>query len=146
MLSQKRIYPFLKQALVFSLAVFGENTRYCYSLGIVVIILLLFTIQRAIHTINGDNSKCIFFRIMPFFSLRLFILNHAPHSRALAPVCSALVTCLQYQSLENTVRKGEIAHDHDEQFLLSLQCFLPFWKIFCHMYQIRNCELKTLPK
>ena len=48
----------------------------------------MFTIQRTIHTIRGDNSKCIFVRIIPFFDLRLFILYQAPQSRALAPACS----------------------------------------------------------
>ena len=32
--------------------------------------------------------------------------------------------CLQYKSFENTVGKGEIAHN--EQFLLFPLCFLPF--------------------
>ena len=32
--------------------------------------------------------------------------------------------CLQYKSFENTVGKGEIAHN--EQFLLFPPCFLPF--------------------
>ena len=45
-------------------------------------------------------------------------------------------------SLENTVGKGEIAHD--EQFLLFLQCLLPFWRTFCHFHQIQNCHLQTL--
>ena len=36
---------------------------------------------------------------------------------------TALVTCLQYKSSENTLGKGEIACN--EQFLLFLQCFLP---------------------
>ena len=35
-------------------------------------------------------------------------------------------TCLQYRSFENTVGKGEIAHN--EQFLLFPQCFLPLWR------------------
>ena len=43
-------------------------------------------------------------------------------------------TCLQYKSFENTVGKGEIAHN--EQFLLFPQCFLPFWRFFCHFHQI----------
>ena len=34
--------------------------------------------------------------------------------------------CLQYKSFEIAVGKGEIARD--EQFLLSPQCFLPFWR------------------
>ena len=87
-----------------SLAVFGENPRYCYSLGIfgggivvmrklwhfVISLLLLkiftynleyvFTIQRAIHTIKGDNSKCIFFfRIMP---LTFYPLSSTPQPSA----------------------------------------------------------------
>ena len=39
--------------------------------------------------------------------------------------------------------KGEIAQN--EQFLLFPQCFLPFWRIFCHFRQIRHCRLQTLP-
>ena len=62
--------------------VLGVNWRYYYSLGVVVIQKLLtfcnisviteyiysefvFTTQRAIHAIKGDNSKHIFYRIMP---------------------------------------------------------------------------------
>ena len=45
-------------------------------------------------------------------------------------------------SLENTVGKGEIAHN--EQFLLFPQCFLPIWRTFCHFHQIQNCHLQTL--
>ena len=37
-------------------------------------------------------------------------------------------TCLQYKSFENTVGKGEIAHN--EQFLLFPRCFLPVWRTF----------------
>ena len=36
----------------------------------------------------------------------------------------------QYKSFENTVGKGEIAHN--EQFLLFPLCFLTKWKNFCH--------------
>ena len=43
---------------------------------------------------------------------------------------------------ENTVGKGEIAHD--EQFLLYPQCFLSIWITFCHFRQIRNCRLQTV--
>ena len=35
--------------------------------------------------------------------------------------------CLQYKSFENTVGKGEIAHN--EQFLLFPQCFLSFGEL-----------------
>ena len=38
------------------------------------------------------------------------------------------------QAFENTVGKGEIAHD--EQFLLFPQCFLLIWITFCHFLQI----------
>ena len=38
--------------------------------------------------------------------------------------------CLLYKSLENTVRKGEIACN--EHFLLFPHCFLTFWKTFSH--------------
>ena len=42
---------------------------------------------------------------------------------------------------ENTVGKGEIAHN--EQFLLFPQCFLPVWITFCRFRQIWNCRLQT---
>ena len=42
--------------------------------------------------------------------------------------------CLQNQSFENTVGKGEIACI--EQFLPFPQCFLPVWKTFFHFNQI----------
>ena len=37
-------------------------------------------------------------------------------------------------SFENTVGKGEIAHN--KQFLLFPQCFLTIWKTFCQFPQI----------
>ena len=49
---------------------------------------------------------------------------------------------MQYESLENTVGGGEIAHY--EQFLLFPQCFLPVLRTFCHIHQIWNCRLQTL--
>ena len=51
----------------------------------------VFTIQRTIHTTKGDDSICIFFRVMPLFQLRSFILYQAPHSRALTDVCGVFV-------------------------------------------------------
>ena len=45
-------------------------------------------------------------------------------------------------SLFKTLGKGEIALN--EQFLLFPQCFLPFWRTFCHFHQIWNCRLQTL--
>ena len=47
-----------------------------------------------------------------------------------------------YKSLENTVGKGEIAHN--EQFLLFPHCFLTFWKTFRYGYQVSNFHLQTL--
>ena len=49
---------------------------------------------------------------------------------------------LQYNSFENTVGKGEIAHN--EQFLLFLQRFLPFQRSFHYFNQILNCPVQTL--
>ena len=38
---------------------------------------ILFTSKGAIHTVEGDKSKCIFFLIMPFFNLEfLFSIRH----------------------------------------------------------------------
>ena len=42
------------------------------------------------------------------------------------PNQTLLFMCLQEMSFENTVGKGEIAHE--EQFLLLPKCFLPFWR------------------
>ena len=50
--------------------------------------------------------------------------------------------CLYHKPFENTVGKGEIAHN--EQFLLFPRCFLPVWMTFCHFHQIQNCHLQTL--
>ena len=43
---------------------------------------------------------------------------------------------------ENTMGKGEIVHN--KQFLLFLQCFLSFWRAFCHFHQTWNCRLQAL--
>ena len=50
-------------------------------------------------------------------------------------------TCLQCKSFENTVGKGEIARN--EQFLLSSQCFQPFWRTHRNFHQFRYCRLQT---
>ena len=42
--------------------------------------------------------------------------------------------CLQYKSFKNTVGKEEIARN--DQFLLFPECFLRFWRIFCHFHEI----------
>ena len=48
---------------------------------------------------------------------------------------------LRNKPFENTVGKGEIAHN--EQFLLFPQCFLPIWITFCHFvkFEIVVCKL-----
>ena len=45
--------------------------------------------------------------------------------------------CLEYNSFENTIGKGEIVCI--EQFLPSPQCFLPIWRIFYYFNQKWNC-------
>ena len=50
------------------------------------------------------------------------------------PKQALVFMCLQFECFENTVGKGEIAPN--EQFLLFPQCFLPFWRTFCHFHQI----------
>ena len=59
---------------------------------------------------------------------------HLSASGAIQGHHGPLVTCLQYKSFENTVGKGEIAHE--EQFLLFPLCFLPIWRTFSYFYQI----------
>ena len=46
------------------------------------------------------------------------------------------------KSFENTVGKGEIAHN--EQFLLFPQCFLSILENFLPFHQTQNCHLQTL--
>ena len=58
------------------------------------------------------------------------------------PKQALVYMCLLYKSFENTVWKGEIAHD--EQFLLFPQCFLTIWRTFFHFHHIWNCHLQTL--
>ena len=58
------------------------------------------------------------------------------------PQTSPGFTCLQYKSPENT--KGKIEIDHNEQFLLFPQCFLPVWRTFYLFHRVQNCRLQTL--
>ena len=93
---------------IFSSAVFGENPKYCCSLGIIVVVggqkltfcnisviteEYVFTIKRETHTIKGDNSKCIFSDLCPF-PLRLFIPYQAPLQLSIGTcmLCSCLWT------------------------------------------------------
>ena len=104
----------------------------------------MFTIQRAIHTIKRNNSKCIFFQNYAPDSTLLSILYQAPHSRALGPACGALaiiqcfitqtwlLTTLGKRGLENIMRKGEDAGV--QHFLLYPSCFFTRSRAnFCHM-------------
>ena len=58
----------------------------------------------------------------PIFSIILIITSF--------PKQALVFTCLLYKpfDFENTVGKGEIAHN--EQFLLFPKYFLPFWRTF----------------
>ena len=61
---------------------------------------------------QGRDFKCIFFRIMTLFRLRLFILYEAPHSRAFAPACSALVLNLSSSvafKVDNPYKKRQLS-------------------------------------
>ena len=90
----------LRKTLTFCIiSVITEHQNYApLSTDIFLISLLLlkiltrnseyvFTIQRATHSIKGDNTTCISSR----FRLRLFILYQPPHSRALTPACDTFV-------------------------------------------------------
>ena len=58
------------------------------------------------------------------------------------PKQALVFTCMKYMSFENTVWKGEIAHD--EQFLLFPQCFLSIFENFSAIFlkfEIVVCQL-----
>ena len=59
------------------------------------------------------------------------------------PKQALVFTCLQYRSIENTVRKEEIAL---KQAIspFSYSVFYPLWRTFCHLHGIQNCHLQTL--
>ena len=106
-----------KLDVFFSSAVFGENPRYCYSLGVFFVLCrrrcakteIFYNIFVITEDIDLKLPVCVHypmsnpyyqwrqfkmhfsFRIMSLFRLRLFILYQAPQSRALAPACGALV-------------------------------------------------------
>ena len=48
-----------------------------------------------------------------------------------------VLTCLQYNSFENTVGKGEIARNFSQFFPL-------FWRTLSHFHQLEICRLQTL--
>ena len=53
------------------------------------------------------------------------------------PKQTPVFMCLQHNSLENTVRKGE-------QFLLFPQCSCPFGELSANFIKSKNCLLQTL--
>ena len=96
------------------LAVFGQTLGYCYSLGVVVVVVVqklticnISTITEyislkigvCVYSLKSNpyyqgrqiKKKFFFFRIMSLFRLGLFILHQAPHSRMLAHTCGAPV-------------------------------------------------------
>ena len=90
----------------------------------------------------------IYFFVCKFFQFLLFGKELSPPLTEYAslilvfPKQALVFTCLQYNSFEKNVGKGEIAHN--KQNLLFSQCLLPFWQTFCHVHQIQNCHLQTL--
>ena len=93
----------------------------------------VFTIQWAIHTIKGNNLKCIlfffFFRIMPLFQPGLFILYQALYSWVLALKCSALVFFLTVLKTFRIKRKNcwliiENIQGKDKMLVTSIFSFL----------------------
>ena len=55
----------------------------------------VFIIQGAIHTIEGDISKCTFFRIMPLFQLKTF-LTFCNISLTMKDIYLKLIVCVRY--------------------------------------------------
>ena len=91
--------------------------------------------------IQGENNGFGIIQEKQLNSLvRIFkCKNYLPYP---IPTQWHLLTLLRNKPFENTVGKGEIAHN--EQFLLFPQCFLPVWIPFSHFHQIWNCRLQTL--
>ena len=78
-------------------------------------------------------------------AIKITSYNSQPHVKSVSPFPNKpwfLCVYNRSTSLENTVRKGEIASN--EQFLLFPQCFPPAWRIFFHFHQIWNCRLQTV--
>ena len=92
-----------------------------------------------------------YFCINPYLSTNwnLYQCCHKIGSRSITqglpspfPKQAMVFKCLQYKSFENSVGKGEIAHN--EQFLLFPQSFQPIWRTFFNFQYIQNCRLRTL--
>ena len=85
----QKLWHFVIHVSQLLLKIFPWNSKY------------LFTIQGAIHTITGDNTKCFFLKLCIFFDLRHFILYEATHSLMLAPAWVGLVfPCLSTSLLK----------------------------------------------
>ena len=100
---------------IFSSAVFGENPRYCYSLGVCVVVVVIVQktdicnisvitegiyLKRGLYVhypksnpyYQGRQFKMLFFfRIMPPLDFDFLSLIKHSHSPGLAPACDALV-------------------------------------------------------
>ena len=84
-----------------------------------------------LFSVNGSKelgSELVAFSILMLRTVmkKKPVLNPFPNKPLFLRVCCT--------SLENTVGKGEIAHN--KQFLLFPQCFLPILRTFCHFYQM----------
>ena len=55
----------------------------------------MFTIKRAAYTIQGDNSQCLFARIMPPFRQIFFTVQHL--YLGVEPACGSLVSTWNFQ-------------------------------------------------
>ena len=74
----------------------------------------------------------------------IFLRSHSLCTHEIQPSSkqTLIFTCLQYESLENTVGKGEFASN--EQFLFFPQSFLHVLRPFFHFHQTLNCRMQTL--
>ena len=85
-----------------------------------------------------QTTTSIIFSLLSFTKHRVYLIwndrnTNLHYFYEPFPKQALVFTCLQYKSFENTVGKGEIAHN--KQFLLFPQCFLPVWITFCHFHQ-----------
>ena len=72
--------------------------------------------------------------LIPLRGLMFVVVHDSLFSHCLTlPNKPWFLMCLQYKSFENTVGKGEIAHN--EHFLRFPQRFLPVQTIFCHFHK-----------
>ena len=121
----------------FSSAVFRENPRYCYSPGVVVVVqklrhleisLLLLKIyvllSKEQSILSRETIQNAFFRIMPLFRLRLFILYQAPHIVGTRMRCS----CFLCNNVFSTSREKNPHFEHFYyHFIYIFFCLETLW-------------------